>query len=311
MLSKEDIRIHLAAEYGTYVREFSENNILGTFTVGKANYGFAENENDLRFITVYLPTFEELCTGKFVDFKTPRGELFDIRSVYLFATRNELNALEILYSDYFIITPKYKHDFKKLWFDKREKIAHYNERGRLMKAFEGAVAAASRHDAFEVVRLYQGACTYKRGEDVYKCFHQDSPMEVHNLKDALKADNEFDTFALADAIKEMAEDAPEKIDLEAATILKKGVVDLMSIALANNPTMDDLVRVLTKTEFKALKILKTKLTDGIGSVSVVKLVEETDISRPVWKNLFLKLKDNNAAEITNNGVKGTHIKLLF
>ena len=39
----------------------------------------------------------------------------------------------------------------------------------------------------------------------------------------------------------------------------------------------------------------------------MKIVEETGISRPVFKNLFVKLEKNKVATITNQGVKGTYI----
>ena len=52
------------------------------------------------------------------------------------------------------------------------------------------------------------------------------------------------------------------------------------------------------------------VTDGEGIVSISKLVEGGDYSRPVFKSVLNKMKDAEIAELTNMGVKGTHIKII-
>ena len=69
--------------------------------------------------------------------------------------------------------------------------------------------------------------------------------------------------------------------------------------------------LLTTTEQKALKIVIEHLENGRqGNISISQLVANSSISRPVFKNLIQKMKDNSVAEIENQGVKGTYIKII-
>ena len=40
-----------------------------------------------------------------------------------------------------------------------------------------------------------------------------------------------------------------------------------------------------------------------GNITISKIVNQTGISRPVFNNLIIKLKENKVAEITNQGAK--------
>ena len=45
-----------------------------------------------------------------------------------------------------------------------------------------------------------------------------------------------------------------------------------------------------------------------GNITISKIVNQTGISRPVFNNLIVKLKEDKVAEITNQGAKGAKIK---
>ena len=110
MLSDEYILQKVNEVYNSYVEKYGENNILGTFIIGNANYGFAETDEDLVYVTIYLPSFEELCIGIFNDDKDneyANCKFYDIRNLYFHSINNESfisNALEILFSKYYILT---------------------------------------------------------------------------------------------------------------------------------------------------------------------------------------------------------------
>ena len=62
--------------------------------------------------------------------------------------------------------------------------------------------------------------------------------------------------------------------------------------------------LLTQTENQALKFILSHLKDGIeGNISISQLTNESSISRPVFKNVIQKMKNNAIAEIENQGVK--------
>lgn len=96
---------------------------------------------------------------------------------------------------------------------------------------------------------------------------------------------------------------------------KQGIIELIKAAdfqfnKKQNP-YSTFIESLTKNERDALSAVLSNLNkEKEGYVSIVKLVEQTKISRPVFKNLFIKMEKNNIAEIVNSGVKGTYIKIL-
>lgn len=70
------------------------------------------------------------------------------------------------------------------------------------------------------------------------------------------------------------------------------------------------IETLTELELIVLKYIISSMDNNETIVSISKAIEQTKVSRPVFKNLFNKLSSNNIAEITNLGVKGTSIKLI-
>ena len=68
---------------------------------------------------------------------------------------------------------------------------------------------------------------------------------------------------------------------------------------------------LTKTEKRAFQIILSHLSNGSGNISISNLLLEIDApSRPVFTTLLQKMQSNNVAEVANNGMKGTYIKIL-
>ena len=84
----------------------------------------------------------------------------------------------------------------------------------------------------------------------------------------------------------------------------------MGKRLRERVSYDNFYEKLTAAEKKALTEIKNKTENGIAQISISKIVEETGISRPVYKNLLNKLEKNNISKITSQGVKGTLIEFL-
>lgn len=75
-------------------------------------------------------------------------------------------------------------------------------------------------------------------------------------------------------------------------------------------------QVLTNEFFNALTENENKafiaLTEEIGSsgnISIVKMIQKTNLSRPVWTSLLQKMEKYGIAQIKNQGVKGTRIEM--
>ena len=73
-----------------------------------------------------------------------------------------------------------------------------------------------------------------------------------------------------------------------------------------NVNFENFINSLTLTEKTALKIIY-KTIGQEGYISVSQMIEQHNISRPVFTNLFYKIKESQVGQIDNRGVKGTYI----
>ena len=81
----------------------------------------------------------------------------------------------------------------------------------------------------------------------------------------------------------------------------------MDSALQKTVPMDTFKASLTKTELNAFEAILERIKQKSGIISISKMIEETSISRPVYKSLLTKMKNNKIAEVCNQGVNGTYI----
>ena len=69
---------------------------------------------------------------------------------------------------------------------------------------------------------------------------------------------------------------------------------------------DDFFNALTTNERTAFQAIREEI--GLsGNISVVKMIQKTNLSRPVWNSLLQKMEKYDVAMIKNQGVKGTNI----
>ena len=78
---------------------------------------------------------------------------------------------------------------------------------------------------------------------------------------------------------------------------------------AATPSSEEFSKKLTTLEKEAFAALKKKIGKE-GNISIVKMIQETSISRPIWTSLLNKLKTDGIAEVESQGVKGTHIYFI-
>lgn len=304
----------LKNEYNLYCAEYGKEHILGTFIIGAANYGFAETIKEIDCVTIYLPSFEEVCNA---EYKKPLTEYYltDIRDLYN-STKDGYNVLEILFSDYCIITDKYKNVFDAV-LEKREKISRSNQARLIKNMYNRAEAIYNcayqngecNSSIYEVVRLYISASRFISGTPCNDCYHISDPIYTSYIWSCKKNPSQDEIFKILTEFQELVENFEAKPDCEGIKLIKEGVVNIMGYALYGSTSIDVFLEELTETEKKAFEVIKSKLVDGVGTIIISKIIDETNISRPVWKNLLLKMENNKIAKITNRGVKGTLIEM--
>lgn len=310
-ISKNEIENFLEQKYEILMDKYNPTRILGIFITGPINYGYAESFDDAEVIAIYLPTFEDLCCKVPAPREFNGIQLLDIRHIYKILSQHELTSLELLFTDYYIISNKYKNLFQTKFRDNREKFARISPYERIYKTAIHAYEAFEQGNYFEAVRLQIGADLYVKNYSCEKCFHPTAAY-ITNYLQGVKDGNitvNWEDFKISfDNLIDAVEDTP--VDKEGAAMLKNAVINLCGAALYDTVNSDATISALTKTEKKAFEYLRNEIPNGNGVISISKIIEKTGISRPVWKNLFQKLESEKIISTTNMGVKGTEIKIL-
>lgn len=110
---------------------FPQDRVVGIFLQGSQNYGLEVPNSDVDTKLIVLPTFKEIAFNlkphstthiraneEHIDFK-------DIRLMIGTFRKQNLNFLEILFTDFKVLNPIYEKEWLKL-VDANEAIAHYN-----------------------------------------------------------------------------------------------------------------------------------------------------------------------------------------
>lgn len=72
--------------------------------------------------------------------------------------------------------------------------------------------------------------------------------------------------------------------------------------------IEDFYKALTDNEKNAFIAIKEEI--GLsGNISIVKMIQKTNLSRPVWNSLLTKMEKFGIAQVKNQGAKGTHIEI--
>ena len=137
--------------YQEALQLYNENQIVGIFLQGSQNYGLEIETSDVDTKCILTPTFKEIVMGKPMISTThilknnEHLDAKDIRSYISCFKKQNLNFLEILFTDYYIINPLYKAEWNRL-VAAREEIAHMNP-WRAVKSMKGV--ALEKYHAME------------------------------------------------------------------------------------------------------------------------------------------------------------------
>lgn len=72
--------------------------------------------------------------------------------------------------------------------------------------------------------------------------------------------------------------------------------------------VEDFFNAMTDNEKTAFSAITEEIGNS-GNISVVKMIQKTGLSRPVFTSLLQKMEKYGVAQIKNQGVKGTNIIL--
>ena len=72
--------------------------------------------------------------------------------------------------------------------------------------------------------------------------------------------------------------------------------------------IDEFYKALTINEKQAFLAIRKEIGSS-GNISIVKMIQKTSLSRPVWTSLLAKMEKFGIAQVKNQGVKGTYIEI--
>ena len=323
-LTDSKIKNILLEDYKHLKKIYNEDKILGVFTYGKVNYGFAEDTNDMSVKMIYLPGFEELCyltepINTTVEYNNHFIKVIDIRLVLQDMLQQEPITMETFFSDYYIITPKFEKVFMDNIYTNREVIFHCNKRHLIQNLIKNAKQMLQEYKEsndldllFEVCRIRIFCFLYLSGAACENCINLKKDFHIKYLWAIKHGDIEPDIIEIEQDFEDMLEQVEtSKTNHSACEELSRtGVVEIMKIAMTITIKEDDFLKMLTDTEKSALKLIVESLDNGEGNISITQLTQSSNISRPVFKNILQKLKDMQIAEVNNMGVKGMYIKII-
>lgn len=160
--------------YKEALEHFPEDRIVGIFLQGSQNYGLDTENSDIDTKLIVTPTFNDLAfnlkpvstthireNNEHIDFK-------DIRLMLQTFRKHNINFIEILFTPYYILNPKYEYFWEQL-IAEREMIAHSNP----LAAFK-----AMRGVALE--KYHALSHPYPSKADILKIYGYD-PKQLHHL----------------------------------------------------------------------------------------------------------------------------------
>ena len=321
-ISDKEIMDYLQEQYDYLLSEYEPNQILGVFAQGMVNFGFARSKKDIEIVGCYIPSFEELCADKPRVFEIVNGnikfQLTDIRLILTMAKQHKESIVQAVFTEYSIINPNYTSVFSKLIYMNREDMFRSNKRLRVETCVKNALDAIEDYkitkntfSLFTACRKRIAARLFLNGTSLENCLNLKKDYHINYLWDILEGKIEPDLDEVIDELQELKKECLiYKVNKADERLITTCVIEIIRTSLNPVPPEEEFLSELTEAEKEALDIIYKHLPEKEGNISISKLLLETSLSRPVFKNLLRKMEDSNYAQIENQGVKGTYIKFL-
>jgi predicted nucleotidyltransferase len=333
--NKQQILKRLQKHLNFSEQYFNKDRILGIFLYGSQNYGLDTEKSDVDSILILLPSFEDLLFNKTwyskeLYFENEHIVVKDIRCYREELLKQNLNYLETLLGDYYILNNKYEELFKLHFFNNKNLIGNYNNI-KMKKAVAGQL--------YNILKQAKTANTLKKeNKKLANCFRLRMTIEkigcITNLEDILKLSDFNLKKAMDLKLGKISKEEKEKeyllceyaasevfstkdsdayINKAALDVVNEGVSAIMRLSFMKKEdeylTKEEFFKQLTHAEERAFHSIVNTIGNE-GNITISKLVEENSISRPVYNNLIKKLKEYHIADILNMGMKGTYIKII-
>ena len=232
--------------------------VLGVFLQGSQNYGLDYEGSDIDTKAIVVPSFEDFVLNKKPASTTlilPSNEHVDVKDIRLMNQcfrKQNINFIEILFTKYRYMNPKYEALYQ-LMFDNNEKIAHYNNYAAV-NCIAGMVY--EKHKAMEhpyptlidkiekygydnkqlhhIIRCEEFLRRYISGVPYAECLISNFPQRlieikskyVYSLEEARKIADEYETI-VKQVKQEYMDTHPVVIDSEVDEMMNNVLFDVL------------------------------------------------------------------------------------
>ena len=242
MTTMEKLKLHKEE----VLKYYPEDQLLGVFLYGSQNYGIDTETSDVDTKAILIPTFKELVFGEPISrelhFKNGEHcEVKDIREIKKMFEKQNINFLEILFTDYCWINPKYNALWRKYFVDKAELICHTSERQTITSICAQAIRTLTRdkHDGkkyanglrlYYTLKRYLNKVPYKRAINIesYSAELAKLLIQYKTGKKDFTEENVDDLIGKLKWIESLAEQYPSEPKKESIKALEEGVFALIS-----------------------------------------------------------------------------------
>ena len=197
----------LFSYYQTLMAYYPANSILGVFLFGSQNYNFDTPTSDIDAKAIYIPTYEEM-----VNLKEPVSKVYgteygnievkDIRLMWKMWKKQNINFVEILFTDYYLTNKNYTNLWECITYG-REDIARYNPLytvNSIVGQCRGTLAykEITGKKVANVARLIDFLEKYLEGKPYKKCITVDEDFKKNwlHIKQKNESFTKEDTSAL-------------------------------------------------------------------------------------------------------------------
>lgn len=229
MSREEKIMNGVYAHLEEAFEHFPEDRVVGIFLQGSQNYGLDYEKSDIDTKLIVTPTFNDIAFNRSPISTThvrANDEHIDFKDIRLYIQtfrKQNLNFLEILFTDFYALNPQYAEHWEQLVLH-REEIAHYNP-FQAIKAMKGV--AMEKYHAME----HQ----YPSKVEVLAEFGYD-PKQLHHL---LRIEEYIGRYIAGERYEDCLKPRRPDFLLE----VKRGYYDLETARVVGKTAIENVTRI--------------------------------------------------------------------
>lgn len=196
--------------------KFNEEDIVGVFLYGSQNYNLDRENSDIDIKVITLPSIDIITKGtnpysKEKELIDENGNILgkiDIKEIRKMADmykKQNINFIETLFTDYYILNPSYAHLFKEYFINNREEIARYDMNKAIISSGYQALSTLNVKNPsgkvyVNAVRLLRFFYKYKKGFPYKECIYYEEGVERNTLLQ-FKNEEAFNNIEVIDNLK--------------------------------------------------------------------------------------------------------------